>query len=145
MGAGDLTPKIEGNMSTVHTLNQLKKTGQFRAGHRLRNFVFRSAAAFTLIEMLVVIVVIGLLLATAAPSLLGSMNASRVTQAGETIAGFLSNAQSRANGNSRPVEIRFYRVPSDEDAMVGQQPTPRPTKQILHQHKGAGLQRGPRF
>jgi len=75
--------------------------------------------AFTLIEMLIVVVVIGMLLALTAPSLLGLMTSSRVSDAGETIVGTLSEAQSRANSISRPVEIRLYRVKSDLDTVGG--------------------------
>ncbi|WP_170156794.1 Verru_Chthon cassette protein D [Roseimicrobium gellanilyticum] len=77
------------------------------------------AGAFTLIELLIVITVIAILIAVAAPTILGSVGASRLTSGGETLVGLFSEAQSRANSNNRPVEVRLYRVPSEEDALNG--------------------------
>lgn len=72
---------------------------------------------FTLIELMIVIGVVALLLALVMPGLLGTLGASKLTQAGDKMAGFLSEAQSRAYGQGRPVEVRFYRVPSAEDGL----------------------------
>ncbi|HSJ05019.1 MAG: Verru_Chthon cassette protein D [Verrucomicrobium sp.] len=72
---------------------------------------------FTLIELMVVVAVIALLLAIVMPGLMGTLGASKLTQAGDKMAGFLAEAQSRAYGQSRPVEVRFYRVPSSEDSV----------------------------
>jgi hypothetical protein len=68
---------------------------------------------------MIVIAVVALLLATVLPGLLGTLGASRLTQAGDQLTGFLSEAQSRAYSQSRPVEVRFYRVPGQEDALNG--------------------------
>jgi uncharacterized protein (TIGR02596 family) len=77
------------------------------------------AGAFTLIELLVVITVIAILMALAAPTIIGSVGASRLTSGGETLVGLFSEAQTRANGGNRPVEVRIYRVPSEEDQLSG--------------------------
>lgn len=77
------------------------------------------ANGFTLIELMVVVAVVALLLALVMPGLMGTLGASKLTQAGDKMAGFLSEAQSRAYGQGRPVEVRFYRVPSAEDSMQG--------------------------
>ncbi|MEZ0275917.1 MAG: Verru_Chthon cassette protein D [Roseimicrobium sp.] len=77
----------------------------------------RRAHAFTLIELLVVITVIAILIAVAAPTILGSVGASRLTSGGETLVGLFSEAQARSNSSNRPVEVRLYRVPSEEDQM----------------------------
>jgi uncharacterized protein (TIGR02596 family) len=74
---------------------------------------------FTLIELMIVVAVVALLLALVMPGLLGTLGASKLTQAGDRMVGFLSEAQSRAYGQGRPVEVRFYRVPSSEDSMLG--------------------------
>ena len=65
--------------------------------------------------MLVVITIIALLFAIAAPGFVGTLSASRLTQAGEQIVGHLSEVQERAISTGRPIEVRFYRMP--EDAM----------------------------
>jgi uncharacterized protein (TIGR02596 family) len=79
--------------------------------------LLRRAAAFTLIELLVVITVIAILIAVAAPTIMGSVGASRLTSGGEMLTGMFSEAQGRANSSNRPVEVRLYRVPSEEDQM----------------------------
>lgn len=68
--------------------------------------------AFTLVEMLVVIVLIAILMGLAVPNFLGAMNASRLTQAGGQISGVLSQAMDLANSKNRLVEVRFYKVPA---------------------------------
>lgn len=78
-----------------------------------------AARGFTLIELMVVVAVVALLLALVMPGLMGTLGASKLTQAGDKMAGFLSEAQSRAYGQGRPVEVRFYRVPSADDEMNG--------------------------
>lgn len=79
----------------------------------------RKNKAFTLIELMIVVGVVALLLALVMPGLLGTLGASKLTQAGDRLAGFLSEAQSRAYGQGRPVEVRLYRVPSSDDALNG--------------------------
>lgn len=79
----------------------------------------KPAQGFTLIELMVVVAVVALLLALVMPGLMGTLGASKLTQAGDKMAGFLSEAQSRAYGQGRPVEVRFYRVPSSEDSLYG--------------------------
>lgn len=66
--------------------------------------------AFTLIEMLAVLAIIAVIAGVAAPAVLGVINSTRLTQAGDEIAGFLSQAQQIAVSESRPVEVRFYRI-----------------------------------
>ncbi len=66
------------------------------------------SSAFTLIEMLVVIVIVSLLLAMTAPAVFNSMKASRLSGAGERLLGALSEAQQTAYTQNYPIEIRFY-------------------------------------
>ncbi len=80
---------------------------------------WKPAKGFTLIELMAVVAVVALLLALVMPGLMGTLGASKLTQAGDKMAGFLSEAQSRAYGQGRPVEVRFYRVPSVDDVMNG--------------------------
>jgi len=65
--------------------------------------------AFTLIETLVVVSIIVLILVMTAPSLFSTMQATRLTAAGETVLGFLSEAQQVAQSQNTPVEVRFFR------------------------------------
>ncbi len=71
---------------------------------------FRALAAFTLIEMLAVLGIIAVVVGVAAPAVLGVINSTRLTQAGDEILGLISQAQQIAVSESRPVEVRFYRM-----------------------------------
>ena len=66
-------------------------------------------AAFTLIETLVVVSIIVLILAITGPSLLGTMQASRLTSSGDTVLGLLAEAQQTAMAQNVPVEVRFFK------------------------------------
>lgn len=63
---------------------------------------------FTLVEMLVVLVIIGLLLFLATPTILGSLEASQLTTAGSSFSYKLSLAQQTAISKKKPVEVRMY-------------------------------------
>jgi len=65
---------------------------------------------FTLIEMLAVLGIIGVVAAIATPAVLGVINSTRITQAGDEISGLISQAQQIAVSESRPVEVRFYKM-----------------------------------
>jgi len=68
--------------------------------------------AFTLIETLVVVSIIVLILALTGPSLLGTMQASRLTSAGDSVLGALSEAQQMAMSLNLPIEVRFFKYPT---------------------------------
>lgn len=65
---------------------------------------------FTLIEMLAVLGIVAVVVAVAAPAVLGVINSTRITQAGDEFMGLLSQAQQTALAESRPVEVRLYRM-----------------------------------
>lgn len=65
-------------------------------------------AAFTLTELLVVIVVLGMLLVVAAPSLFNGTDASRLTITGDLVLGKLTEAQQEAIASNSEVEVRFF-------------------------------------
>jgi uncharacterized protein (TIGR02596 family) len=68
-----------------------------------------AVAAFTLIETLVVVSIIVLILALTGPSLLGTMQASRLSSAGDTVLGLMAEAQQTAMAQNVPVEVRFFK------------------------------------
>lgn len=70
---------------------------------------------FSLIEMLIVLGVVGLLLAFAAPNLFSLINASTLTGEGTLLENQLTLAQQEAMARSADVEVRFFKL-SDESA-----------------------------
>jgi len=69
------------------------------------------AAAFTLIEMLIVVATLAILLGSATPALLGMMKSSRLTGAGDLVLGQLNEAQFIALSEFTDVEVRIYEMP----------------------------------
>lgn len=70
--------------------------------------------AFTLIEMMVVVAMIALIVAAVAPMVFGTLIATRLTSAGETLAGQLSLAHQLAMSRNTTVEVRFYQYDDPE-------------------------------
>ncbi len=73
------------------------------------------AAAFTLIEMLVVVTIIVVLLAFTTPALMRTMQSSRLATAGDGLMGAISEAQQISFAQNIPVEMRFFKFPEGLD------------------------------
>ena len=86
----------------------------FRIGCPTRLGTLRSRA-FTLIELLAVIAVIGLITATTVPMLFSTMKANRLSAAGEELVNRISLAQQMAVSRNHEIELRFYHYPDPED------------------------------
>lgn len=71
----------------------------------------RRNIGFTLIEMLVVVAIIALLMVFSQPALSRTLMASKLSGAGQSLLGAVSQAQQLAFANNVPVDIRFFRVP----------------------------------
>jgi uncharacterized protein (TIGR02596 family) len=69
----------------------------------------KCSLAFSLIEMLIVLAMVSMLLVMAAPSLNGVLNAYRLSSAGDTMMGMISEAQQLASSSNKPIEIRFFK------------------------------------
>ena len=72
-------------------------------------------AAFTVIEMLVVITIVVIMLALSTPALMRTLQASKLASAGDTLLGAISQAQQLASTNNLPIEIRFFKFTTDLD------------------------------
>jgi uncharacterized protein (TIGR02596 family) len=66
------------------------------------------SSAFTLIETLVVVSIVVLILTLTTPTLLSTMQASRLSSSGDTVVGFLSEAQQMSMSQNIPIEVRFF-------------------------------------
>jgi uncharacterized protein (TIGR02596 family) len=93
------------------------KYGGGRLGHTLPSRCRQSA--FSLVEMLAVIGVIGLIAATTTPMLFSTMKANRLTAAGEELVNRISLAQQMAVSRNHEVELRFYHFKDPEDTTAG--------------------------
>lgn len=83
-----------------------------------RKLVLESRRAFTLIELLAVIVIMGIMLAIVAPAIVGTMNSSRLTQGGDELYSLISQAQQIASTRGRPIEVRFYKETTSDAGEV---------------------------
>lgn len=71
--------------------------------------------AFSLIEMLIVLTVLGVLFAVAAPNLFTLLQATSLSSEGNLVRNFLTQAQQLALSRNTDVEVRFFRM-SDPSA-----------------------------
>lgn len=80
-------------------------TIQFRTGSVARR---QAGRGFTLVEMMVVVAMIALIVAAMAPAVFSTLVSTRLTSAGESLAGQISLARQIAVSGNQSVEVRFY-------------------------------------
>ena len=71
-------------------------------------------AAFTLVELLAVIVIMSLIIAASAPMVFSSIASSRLTSSGESLLADLSLAQQTSLSLGQTTEVRFYKFSPDD-------------------------------
>ena len=69
---------------------------------------------FTLVEMMVVVAMIALIVTAMAPMVFSTIVSTRLTSAGETLAGQISLAHQLAVSSNQTVEVRFYQYDDPE-------------------------------
>ena len=69
---------------------------------------------FTLIEMMVVVAMIALIVAAMAPMVFSTLISTRLTSAGESLAGQISLAHQLAVSGNQTIEVRFYQYEDPE-------------------------------
>jgi len=99
---------------TAETHSTASKTKLFPMRNLLPNRQSRSAG-FSLIELLVVVTIIVLVMALSTPALTRTMQAGKLSSAGDSLLGFISQAQQYANTYNVPVEIRFFKFTTEMD------------------------------
>ncbi len=92
-----------------------------------------SSQGFTLIEMMVVVAMIALIVAATAPMVFSTLISTRLTSAGETLAGQISLAHQMAVSRNQTVEVRFYQYEDPES------PGSKPAYRAVAIMKASGL------
>lgn len=72
--------------------------------------MLHAKAAFSLVELLVVIAVIAMLMSVIAPAAVSLLNSVNLTHAGQIVADQIVMARQAASASNRNVEIRFIKV-----------------------------------
>jgi len=67
-----------------------------------------TGAGFSLVELLVVLVIIAIVSAFAIPAIMGALQSSSLTSAGDEVSAMLSLARQHAMARNRQVEVRWY-------------------------------------
>ena len=80
-----------------------------------------SRKAFSLVELLIVIVIIGIITGFAVPAITGMLKSSQLTQASGQLVDTVALARQTAMSKNRAIEVRFYRYADNE--IPGEKPT----------------------
>jgi len=75
----------------------------------------RHGRAFSIVELLVVMVILVILAAITLPAMNSMMGAANLSRAGVTVSDNLAKARQEAVARSREVEVQFYSIRSDPD------------------------------
>jgi uncharacterized protein (TIGR02596 family) len=108
-----------------HEMNHLQRCSAPTGGRTLRTSAPRcdtgdtgAARAFSLIEMLIVVSVVGILLAFAAPQLFSLVQSTSLTSEGTAIRNRMSQAQQIALSQNTDVEVRFFKMKDEGNAEI---------------------------
>lgn len=113
--------------------------------------------AFTLIEMLIVVSVIGMLLAMSAPRIFSLLRSNELGTQGDSLRNWLALAQQHALSSNAPVEVRFYKYADPEESQTepefragqlyqfDETGSLQPTSQIFHIRSPVVLSKDPKL
>jgi uncharacterized protein (TIGR02596 family) len=97
----------------------------------------RRRTAFSLVELLVVMAIIGLLLTLSVPSFIRIARSSNVTAGGKMIVDQFNLARQTAASRNRPIEVRFYFLPPSEEGPGGVPSQWRAIQLFVQEESGA--------
>lgn len=109
-------------LSCVSSLTVDRPLQDQPAGRNPRSLPRRGRSAFTLVELLVVMAVMGVLMALIIPALTGIGDARGVTQGAEEISGILDAARAHAIASNTYTWVGFYEHAPDAAAPYNQTP-----------------------
>jgi len=89
-----------------------------KAGKRPCRRRTRAKAAFTLLELMIVVVILGIITAIAVPSFVPMLHRSQLQAATESVASFLGKARVRATSERRCVKVVVVTATNTETAMT---------------------------
>ncbi|WP_395736856.1 Verru_Chthon cassette protein D [Prosthecobacter sp.] len=95
-------------MKTSHST-----TSSFTGAFHLHSPAFGSRA-FSLVEMIVVVAIVTMLFAVAAPYTFSVIQSASLSSAGDTLMQKISQAQQRASSENRPIGLDFFYYNQDE-------------------------------
>src|SRR5258708_3757306 len=115
-------------MTKGRTFNYVKERGSHGAlrSQRSTKNPQRCCAAFTLVELLIVVGIMGLLLVLMAPAFMTIKGGTDVTSAASTVKGVLDTARTYAKANNTFTWVGFAEVDSSVDPSVSPQVTTGP-------------------
>ena len=64
--------------------------------------------AFTLIELIIVITIIGIMMAFTVPAITGALKANKLSQSSDLLRSQLAYAQLQAQKENAPIQVRFF-------------------------------------
>ena len=87
-----------------------------RSGLKTENRKLKTFSAFSLIELLVVVAIIGLLMTAAVPAINSVLENGRLTQAATLVVNQFTLARQKASAENKNITLRFIRKDDDDDS-----------------------------
>ncbi|MDM9381066.1 type II secretion system protein [Chlorogloeopsis sp. ULAP01] len=120
MAADYIIKKLNVKLFQIHSRNAKSKLRSFASGYNHQD------AGFSLLEIVVVVLMIGILSAIVAPSWLGFVNRQQVNKANDLVLAALQEAQREAKKTKRSYSVSFSTNNTTKAVEVAIYPTKKP-------------------